>query len=143
MLRAVHDTNVVLAAHRTNHPSSPNREVIERWLRGEYTLLYTDDMLAEFAEKMLTHAVPRADILRLLASIRRLGEKVFIAAFHVRPYPADEDDIAFLLCAINGAASHLVSYDDDLLSLHDAYLSEFIICQPITFLADLRKQAKP
>jgi hypothetical protein len=26
-------------------------------------------------------------------------------------YPADADDIAFLLCAWNGLASHLVSYD--------------------------------
>lgn len=139
MLRAVHDTNVVLAAQRSNHPRSPNREIIERWPHGEYALLYTDDILAEFAEKMLAHEVPRADILRLLASIRRLGEKVFNAAFHVRPYPADEDDIAFLLCAINGAASHLVSYDEHLLSLRHAYTAEFSICQPIDFLADLRR----
>ena len=139
MLRAVHDTNVVLASHRSIRPGSPNREIIERWLRGEYTLLYTEDMLAEFAEKMMEHRVPEADIIRFLASIRRLGEGVFIAAFHTRPYPADEDDIAFLLCAINGAASHLVSYDDDLLSLRSAYLSEFSICRPIEFLADLRR----
>lgn len=47
--------------------------------------------------------------------------------------------IAFLLCAINGAASHLVSYDEHLLSLRHAYTAEFSICQPIDFLADLRR----
>jgi len=40
MPRAVLDTNVVPAAYRTTHPSSPNLEVVERWLRGEFTLLY-------------------------------------------------------------------------------------------------------
>lgn len=97
-------------------------------------------MLSEFAEKMIEHEVPDADIIRLLASIRRLGEKVFIAAFHTRPYPADEDDIAFLLCAINGAASHLVTYDEDLLRLRHAYIAQFRVCQPLAFLADLRQE---
>lgn len=88
---------------------------------------------------MIEHELPETDIIQFLAAIRRLGENVFVAAFHTRPYPADEDDIAFLLCAINGAASHLVTYDDDLLSLRSAYLSEFSICRPIDFLADLRR----
>ena len=52
MLRAVHDTNVVLAARRSSHPTSPNREILERWLRGEYALLYSEDILAEYAEKL-------------------------------------------------------------------------------------------
>lgn len=141
MLRAVHDTNVVLAARRSSHPTSPNREILERWLRGEYALLYSEDILAEYAEKLAEHDIPETDIVRLLASIRVLGEKVFIASFHTRPYPADEDDIAFLLCAINGAASHLISYDDDLLRLRSAYLPDFSICLPISFLADLRRPA--
>lgn len=139
MLRAVPDTNVVLSSQRSTHPGSPNREIFERWLKGEFTLLYTEDMLAEFAEKMIEHEIPETDIIQFLAAIRRLGENVFVAAFHTRPYPADEDDIAFLLCAINGAASHLVTYDEDLLSLRSAYLSEFSICRPIDFLADLRR----
>jgi predicted nucleic acid-binding protein len=44
-----------------------------------------------------------------------------------------------MFCAINGTASHLVTYDEDLLSLRSAYLSEFSICRPIDFLADLRR----
>ena len=53
MLRAVLDTNIVVASERTNHPTSPNREIVDRWLRGEFTLLVSDDILAEYTEKLL------------------------------------------------------------------------------------------
>ncbi len=36
MLRAVLDTNVVLAAKLSGHPQSPNAEIITRWLAGEF-----------------------------------------------------------------------------------------------------------
>lgn len=49
MLRAVLDTNVVLASDRTSHPTSPNREIVNRWLAGEFTLLISDDIAAEYA----------------------------------------------------------------------------------------------
>ncbi len=45
--RAVLDTNIVLASKRTTNPASPNREVLDRWECGEYTLLYSDDALLE------------------------------------------------------------------------------------------------
>ena len=39
MLRAVLDTNVVLAAKRSVHPQSPNAEIITRWMAGEFIWL--------------------------------------------------------------------------------------------------------
>lgn len=46
-LRAVLDTNVILAAHRTQQAASPNAEILSRWRRREFGFLYTADTLAE------------------------------------------------------------------------------------------------
>jgi predicted nucleic acid-binding protein len=66
-----------------------------------------------------------------------LAECIEIRFFHFRHYPVDADDTIFLLCAINGAASHLVSYDRHLLEVGIFY-EEFITCKPTEFLKVLR-----
>ena len=45
----------------------------------------------------------------------------------------------FLLCAVNGRASHLLSYDPHLLSLRPYYSAEMTICEPVEFLTECRK----
>jgi predicted nucleic acid-binding protein len=134
--RAVLDTNVVLAAHRATDPASPNREILNRWKLGGFLLLYSADIVIEYAEKLLEHGFAESDVRSYLALVRLLGERVDITFFHVRDYPSDSDDIGFLLCALNGEATHLVSYDDDLLALQPHYA--LTICEPMHFLADLR-----
>jgi putative PIN family toxin of toxin-antitoxin system len=136
--RAVADSNVIIAAQRSTHARSPNRELIERWRRAEFDLLYSADTLREYAEKLLSLGVARADAVAFLALVIALGEEVEIRFFHLPRYPHDADDIAFLLCAWNGLASHLVSYDEDLLELAESYRSHFFICRPLDFLAALR-----
>jgi hypothetical protein len=42
-IRAVLDTNVVFAAESSPNPNIPNREIVRRWLAGEFLLLVTDD----------------------------------------------------------------------------------------------------
>ena len=74
-----------------------------------------------------------------LARVIQLGEVVRIEFFHLRHYPADADDIAFLLCALNGNATHLVSYDPHLLSLRPDYAGEVTICEPVEFLTGCKK----
>jgi len=137
-LRAVLDTNVVLAAKRSTHPTSPNAEILDRWQRREFTFLFSLDTLAEYAEKLLQKGIPAADVQTFVNSLARHGECVTVAVFHFRHYPVDPDDVMFLLCAINGAASHLVSYDSHLLSLRHFYASDLEICEPLRFLADCR-----
>lgn len=56
-------------------------------------------------------------------------------------YPTDADDIAFLLCAIHGQATHLVTYDTGFADL--APDCSFAICQPLDFLAALRSALAP
>jgi predicted nucleic acid-binding protein len=136
--RAVADGNVILAAQRSTHAQSPNREIIERWRLGEFDFLYSADTLGEYAEKLLALDVVRADAVAFLALVIALGEEVEIRFFHLPRYPDDPDDIAFLLCAWNGLASHLISYDEDLLALADDYRSHFDICRPLKFLAVVR-----
>ena len=139
--RAVLDTNVVIAAHRSAHPTSPNRELIERWQADEFTVLFSRDTLHEYAEKLLELGAEKADVTQFIALVSALGESVEIEFFHLPRYPSDADDIAFLLCAWNGLASHLVSYDRHLLDLSAAYESHFRICLPVDLLSALRANA--
>jgi predicted nucleic acid-binding protein len=46
-LRAVLDTNVLLAAHLSSHPASPTAEILDRWQRREFVFLHSLDTLAE------------------------------------------------------------------------------------------------
>ena len=45
-VRAFLDTNVVIAAHRSAGAASPNREILARWQAGDFTLLYSEDVLS-------------------------------------------------------------------------------------------------
>jgi len=141
--RAVLDSNVLVAARRSAHPRSPNRELLDRWQANEFTLLFSRDTLHEYVEKLLALSVGRADVVDFIALISALGEAVEIEFFHLPRYPADADDIAFLLCAWNGLASHLISYDRDLLDLFASYETHFRICPPLEFLAALRIAPAP
>ncbi len=139
-LRAVIDTNVLLAARRSSHPASPNIEIFDRWQRREFTFLFSLDTLAEYAEKLLHHGIPAVEVESFIHLLARHGEIVPVVFFHFRHYPVDADDVMFLLCAINGSATHLVSYDDHLLSLRPFYSGEIMICPPLEFLAACRGQ---
>lgn len=139
-LRAVLDTNVILAAHRTVAPASPNAEILARWRRREFLFLYSTDTLAEYAEQLLKHGIAADEIEEFIRLIARHGEEILIAFFHFRHYPVDPDDVMLLLCAINGGASHLVSYDDHLLALRPFYAAEIVICEPVEFLGDCRTE---
>lgn len=141
--RAVLDTNVVLAAKQSGNLSSPNVEILDRWERREFVFLFSFDTLTEYSEKLLARGISEVEVERLITSIALHGEAVSIEFFHFRHYPVDPDDVMFLLCSFNGAASHLVSYDSDLLSLRPFYDDELTICEPLNFLQDLRTRIDP
>lgn len=75
-------------------------------------------------------------VKKLVRAIIALGIEVQIVYFHLCYYPEDPDDIAFLLCAINGDATHIVSQDCHLLQLNHRY--PFTICRTMDFLSELR-----
>jgi predicted nucleic acid-binding protein len=138
-IRAVLDTNVMVAAEGAPNPQSPNREIVRRWLSGEFILLVSEDVLAEYGEKLMNRGVDPKEAAVFLAKVLLLAEEVEIRFFHLRHYPEDPDDVLFLLCALNGGASHLVSYDPHLLGLRVFY-EEVLICPALEFLQALRAE---
>jgi predicted nucleic acid-binding protein len=136
MFRIVLDANIILASTKTQNLGSPNREILDRWHRREFSLLYTEDIVLEYIEKLIEHGIDRAEITAFAKTLRFLAELVEVEFYHLRHYPIDADDVAFLLCADNANASHLLSYDQHLTDLRPFY--EFSICAPTEFLMELR-----
>jgi len=94
-------------------------------------------LIREYIEKLTERNIPEDHILELAAIIEKLGERTSIQYFHLANYPTDPDDFAFVLCAANGYATHLISYDRHLLDLQGFY--SFKICKTVDFLAELRQ----
>ncbi len=135
-IKVVLDTNVILSSFSPSS-HSPNKEILQRWRNEEFTVLFSEDVLEEYIEKLREFSISEERITRLLASLFMLGELVFIQMYHVEKYPEDPDDIAFLLCALNGDATHLLTYDKHLLILQGVY--DLDICEPVVFLKKLRE----
>jgi len=135
-IKCVPDTNVVIAFHRSANPESPNREFYRRWRMGQFVVAYSRDTVQEYARKLRERGVSTEAVARFLQVLVKLGEVVQITHFHFRKYPVDMDDVAFLLCAANGNATHLISYDAHLLELSGFH--PFQICRTVEFLQQVR-----
>lgn len=121
-LRAVLDTNVPIAAHLSRNPHSPTIELLARWRGGQFTQLYSDDMLVELVEKFHAREIAADASDRYLADLITLGEFVLVAPEQVPDViVADTDDNAILACAFVGRASHIVTYDPHFDVLGGAY----------------------
>lgn len=134
--RTVPDTNVIIAA-QNGSPTSPNREYFTRWKNEEFALLFSDDTTHEYIEKLIERNIREEHSIELAVTIQKLGEHTSIQYFHLANYPSDPDDVAFVLCADNGHATHLISYDMHLLILQGFY--SFKICKTVDFLSELRQ----
>ena len=51
-LRAVPDTNILLASEMSPGSTSPNREYFERWKADEFAVLFSEDTLLEYGKKL-------------------------------------------------------------------------------------------
>jgi len=130
------DTNIVISSW-FGSPGSPNKEIMMLWKNNKLSLLFSDDTISEYAEKLKSKNVPNEHLTTFITNIYKSAIHVEIAYYHLHSYPSDQDDIAFVLCAENGKANFLVSYDDHLLSLDGLYV--FKICRPLEFLAGFRE----
>lgn len=138
MFRAVLDTNVIVSGKRSKHPRSPSAEILDRWAKKDFVWLISPDHLTEYAEKLIEFGAARVAVEQFIFEVISMAESVPIRFFHIHRYPADSDDTVFLLTALNGRATHLVTYDDHLVQVGWQY-PEFKTCPPLIFLADLRK----
>ena len=127
-LRAVFDTNVIIAALLSKNPSSPTSELLQRWGKGEFALLYCEDLQAEYEEKFFSRNIPLEVQVAFLESLLVFGEHIELSRNQIHPrVPADPDDDIVIACAIAGQATHLVTYDSHLLNLGEMYQGVAIV----------------
>jgi len=136
MTKTVLDTNIIISAC-LGGKDSPNVEIINKWKCNEFCLLVSEDIIYEYIEKLKFKNASNEYIVDFLRNVYKSGVFVEIEFYHLHDYPKDQDDIAFVLCAENGGADYLVSYDDDLLVLNGLYV--FKICRPLDFLFEFRE----
>lgn len=106
-LRAVLDTNVPVAAHLSVNPNSPAVELIERWRRGEFMQLYSDDTIAELEEKLTEKGIGSEAVEEYLSDLAKFGVHVKVGPEDIEPViPADPDDDLIVACAVVGGATH-------------------------------------
>ncbi|MDH7484933.1 MAG: putative toxin-antitoxin system toxin component, PIN family [Anaerolineae bacterium] len=111
-LRAVLDTNVFVSAFLSRSPTSPTQELIQRWEAHEFTLLVSDGLVDELAEKLIERGISQERVIEFLALLGRLAEWVDVPDEAVKPViEADPDDDIILACAVVGDADYLVTYD--------------------------------
>jgi len=143
LLRAMLDTNVVLAAHLTDNPRSPTAELIVRWRRGEFIQPYSTATMAELRGKMVVKHVDIHIAGRYIADLLLAGERVKVTEEDVKPVvAADLDDDLILACAVKGRADYLVTYDPHLLELGNEY-EGIRICDGLHFLYVVRGDIPP
>ena len=142
-LRAVFDTNIIIAALKSQNKRSPNLELLQRWRDGEFVLLYSDDLLAEYEEKFTTKRISLEIQAQFLQDLYILAEYIPITADQVQAIiTADPDDDIVLACAVVGQASHLVTYDPHLLNLGVTY-QNIILLDGLHFLYTVRGDTPP
>lgn len=134
----VPDTNVFMAAEKSVHSTSPNKEFVARWQNEEFKVLFSEDTLLEYISKMRAEGIRETSIKKLIQGLFELGSEVSIRFYHLPYYPVDPDDIAFLLCAENGQATHIISYDRHLKAMEPLYA--FKVRGTLEFLYELRKR---
>lgn len=137
-LRAVFDTNVFVSAFLSRSPSSPTKELLERWQADEFTLLISDDLLDEIAEKLLERGIEGEVVSEFLTLLAELAESIEVAAESVLPVVLDDpDDDPIVACAVLGKADYLVTYDVHFEPLNGEH-SGIKIVKALPFLWTLR-----
>lgn len=138
-IRAVLDTNVFVSSALSKNPKSPNREVIERWMRGEFVLLICTALAQEIVEKLLDHSIGTEKVNALIESLASLAEWVEVPTEKIETLLSDPDDNVVIACAVEGGANYLVTYDPHFDSLRGNYRGIKIV-KAIPFLEMLRKE---
>ncbi len=119
-MRVILDTSIIVSGLIT--PYGTASEVIDRWIDGEFTLLYSPAIMDELSDVLnrtwLKERLARLSdhIPEFLTTIAVLGEPV-TGYSNVQGHIRDPFDEMFLACARLGSADVIVSLDKDLLSL--------------------------
>lgn len=120
-LRVVVDTNVLISGLLSNRGAT--KEVIDRWLAGEFTLIASEQMISE-CERILEHPtlkerlglsdVPRGDLITML---RDEVQKVETPVPALNKAVRNPFEAIVLMSAVTGEARYLVTGEEELLTL--------------------------
>jgi uncharacterized protein len=135
------DTNVFVSAALSKNPSSPTREVIERWQRGEFVLLICTPLAEEIVEKLFDHSISADKVSVLVERLAQLAEWVEVPTEKIESLLSDSDDNVIVACAVEGTANYLVTYDPHFDSLNGEYRGVKIL-KAIPFLEVLRRSGE-
>ena len=110
--RAVFDTNVFVAAFLSQNERSPNRELMRRWLQGDFSLIVCDHLLLEIADKFLARRISPNLLLRLLKDLLRYAEWQSVRQEEITTViEKDRKDDPIIACAVQARADYLVTND--------------------------------
>lgn len=137
-LRAVLDTNIYVSALLSRNPNSPAKELIQRWLHDEFTVLICEALLAEVIEKLVARGLGESKVAEFAALLGILAENIAIEAESApRVIQFDPDDDVIVACAVIGKADYLVTYDNHFDMLGGEYQG-FKITKALPFLWAVR-----
>jgi hypothetical protein len=137
-IRAVLDTNVFVSAALSKNASSPARETLDRWRKGEFVLLICTPLAEEIVEKLLDRHVDQEKVVDLVKTLAGWAEWVEAPEEKIESLLSDSDDNVIVACAVEGGANYLVTYDPHFDSLQGEYRGVKIV-KAIPFLDVLRK----
>ncbi len=136
--RVVFNSNIFVAGLLSKNQTSPNKELIDRWLAEQFILLTSQVLMVEIIGKLEERGIDRITILDLISRLNLTAEKIEIASSDVLPViSADPDDDHVLACAVVGRADYILTYDSHFDVLGGTYKGIQIV-EPIPFLFRLR-----
>jgi len=140
-LRVVLDTNVFVSAFLSKSPSSPTKEILQRWRAGGFDLLVSDALLDEIGEKLQSSRTSPERVTEFLAILARLAVCIEVPEAAVHPVViSDPDDDPVIACAVVGEADYLITYDRHFEGLRGVYQG-VKITKALPFLRVLRAQS--
>jgi len=141
--RAVFDTNVYVARSLSKNPRSQNRELFELLKVEAYLLFWCEEIRADVAEKLLVRGLTAEGIAEFIAEVMSLAVWVEVPASAIRRYVKDDpDDDVIVACAVVANATHIVSYDQHLLSLKEPFPGG-VVLDSLHFLFLVRNDKPP
>lgn len=121
-LRAVFDSNIYVSAYLSKNPESPTAELLRRWRKGEFVVLYSQELLWEIIRKFAEKEINVRYTIALIADLKLLGERIEIISSEIKRIIVDDlNDDVIVACATTGKATHIVTYDSHFDCLEGSY----------------------